>query len=75
MRILTLLLLSGLAWGQTVNTPEVTPQTNPAPKLKISELAPPPNEQHEPITVIIPAGAKIPLSLQQAISTKNARGG
>jgi type IV secretion system protein VirB10 len=75
MRILTLLLLSGLAWGQTVNTPEVTPQTNPAPKVKISELAPPPNAPHDPPTLIIPAGAKIPLSLQQAISTKNAREG
>ncbi len=75
MRILTLLLLSGVAWGQTVNTPEVTPESKPAPKVKISEPAPPPNAPHDPAPLIIPAGAKIPLALQQAISTKNAREG
>jgi len=74
MRILVVLLLAGMVWGQTVNTPEVTPQTPAAPKVKISELAPPPNA-HDPATLVIPAGSKIPLALQQAISTKNAREG
>ena len=75
MRILALLLLAGMAWGQTVNTPEVTPQTNSAPKVKNSESTSAAAGQHDPPTLIIPAGAKIPLSLQQAISTKNAREG
>jgi hypothetical protein len=75
----TLLLLSGLALGQTADTPKpedpVSPtpavQVQPSPAQPIPTPAPTPN----PNAYTIPAGTKIPLSLKQAISTKNAREG
>lgn len=75
MRILlTILLLGCSAWGQTVNAPTAAagvPQPNLAPQSKPSNTVT--SAPHDTIT--IPAGAKIPLSLQQAISTKNAKEG
>ena len=77
MRVLwRLLLASGAAVCQTTSTP--TPATaqpsSPAsamsaPSGSASTPAPDPN------AITIPAGTKIPLSLKQAISTKNAREG
>jgi len=74
MRILALFLLAGMAWGQTVNTPAVEPRTNAAPQVKSPDV-PAAAGQRDPSTLVIPAGSRIPLSLQQAISTKNAREG
>ena len=71
MRLLCMVLLtSGLAFGQATQTPKAAnePSANPAPAHPTA-IAPDPN------TVVIPAGAKVPLVLKQAISTKNAREG
>lgn len=83
--VLTLLLVSGMAWGQA-DTPKPADsaagqsagatQTNSAAK----ELTGAPAgatlaEAPDPNAATIPAGTKIPLSLAQAISTKNAREG
>lgn len=67
-----LLLVSGMAWGQvdTVNKPEISPVLPPATKPSNSEKSA--TDAH---SVVIPAGTRIPLSLKQAISTKNAREG
>jgi type IV secretion system protein VirB10 len=84
--LLTVLLASGMAWGQAADTAKPsgvatqsagTTQTNSAPQSKGSgapaELSP--AEVTDPNLAVIPAGTKIPLSLAQAISTKNAREG
>src|SRR5215469_1581489 len=67
-----LLLVSGMAWGQvdTVNKPEISPVGPQTAKPSLSEK--PVTESH---SIVIPAGTRIPLSLKQAISTKNAREG
>lgn len=67
-----LVLVSGMAWGQvdTVNKPEISPAGPQTAKPSISEKSA--AESH---SVVIPAGTRIPLSLKQAISTKNAREG
>jgi len=69
--ILTMLLLSGMAWGQAGlgAKPANTAASTPAPG-SIAER--PGQDAH---SVVIPAGTKVPLSLAQAISTKNAREG
>jgi type IV secretion system protein VirB10 len=79
--LLTLLLISGVALGQAEETPkaeyaganssnaEATPATSPAAGAPASAAVADAN------AVTIPAGTKIPLSLTQAISTKNAREG
>jgi type IV secretion system protein VirB10 len=84
--LLTVLLASGMAWGQAADTAKPsgvatqsagTAQANSAPQSKGSgapaELSP--AEVTDPNLAVIPAGTKIPLSLAQAISTKNAREG
>src|SRR5215472_5654093 len=69
--ILTMLLLSGMAWGQAdlgakpANSATSTPAAG-------SITGRPAQDAH---SVVIPAGTKVPLSLAQAISTKNAREG
>jgi type IV secretion system protein VirB10 len=83
MRIFwTLLLVSGMAFAQTTDArPKLsgaqtasspqsgnTSNATPASAAKVEEAA-------DPHAVVIPAGSKIPLSLKQAISTKNARDG
>jgi hypothetical protein len=71
--LFTFFLISGIALGQAADAPKAesapagTPQASPAPATP----APP----ADPNLVTIPAGTKIPLSLAQAISTKNAREG
>jgi hypothetical protein len=68
----TLLLISGMAWGQAAETPKRadTPASTTAPTPAAPQTAP-----QNPNAAVIPAGSKIPLSLKQAISTKNAREG
>lgn len=69
--ILTMLLLSGMAWGQADvgSKPANTAPSKPAAGSIAERPAP---DAH---SVVIPAGTKVPLSLAQAISTKNAREG
>lgn len=79
----TLILASGMAWGQTkpadaVPYPAETTQTEAAPQGK-DLTGTPANatlaESPDPNAAVIPTGTKVPLSLAQAISTKNAREG
>lgn len=68
MRILTFVLFSAaLGWTQanTQAASSASPVDNPSASV----------EQHASSRLMIPAGTKIPLSLVQAISTKNARQG
>jgi hypothetical protein len=84
--LLMVLLVSGMAFGQAADTAKPADsasrssspaQTNTAPQAK--EVTAPagvaPAEATDPNAAVIPAGTKIPLSLAQAISTKNAREG
>ncbi|MGA7399057.1 MAG: hypothetical protein WCC99_23530 [Candidatus Sulfotelmatobacter sp.] len=68
----TFLLLSGMALGQTADT---TKPENSAPNSPPATLTTSPVPAPDPNTITIPAGTRIPLSLKQAISTKNAREG
>jgi type IV secretion system protein VirB10 len=68
--ILTLLIVSGMAWGQAAQT--APPANAPASATSASATQAKPAD---PNAVVIPAGSKIPLTLKQAISTKNAREG
>lgn len=84
--ILTILLVSGMAWGQAAETTKPADVTAPAADsaqtgvpAQAKEPTPPPGgnsaEAPDPNKAVIPAGTKIPLALKQAISTKNAREG
>ena len=87
--LLTMLLVSGMAWGQAAETakPADTPvqatnatQANgaaasPDAAANGAAKAEPAAASADPHAVVIPAGSKIPLLLKQAISTKNAREG
>jgi hypothetical protein len=71
---LALLLISGAAFGQ-----DAAPQSPTAPAEPVvatpATQSPVPAAATNPHVITIPAGTKIPLSLAQAISTKNAREG
>jgi len=70
---LLVLLISGIALGQAADTPKRdNASTNSTPAAATQAPAP---AAADPKVVTIPAGTKIPLSLKQAISTKNAREG
>ncbi len=77
MRILlTMMLASGMAFGQAAETAK--PVGAPAQAKATDTVAAPADATAEPVdpnAAVIPAGAKIPLLLKQAISTKNAREG
>jgi len=83
MRIFwTLLLVSGMAFGQTTDTRPKLSTAQPASSSQVgntgdSTAAAPAKVEPapDPHAVVIPAGSKIPLQLKQAISTKNARDG
>jgi len=92
MRVLfTLLLVSGMAWGQAAETAKPADATAPpsagtpasastSDAAQAKELSAAPagatmQEAPDPNAAVIPAGTKIPLLLKQAISTKNAREG
>ncbi len=66
-----LLLVSGTGWTQAAEPAQ--PAAPPAQDASANLAAPVP--QADPNSLLIPAGSKIPLSLKQAISTKNAREG
>jgi hypothetical protein len=82
---LILLLATGAAWAQAASggttppqsaaAPSATPAQTPAPQRSSASAAAKPVEPSNPMWAIIPAGSKIPLTLSQAISTKNAREG
>jgi hypothetical protein len=75
MRILTIVfLVSGVALGQAAKPPDsaVAAPQGSAASSSSSQLA---VSAKDPNATVIPAGSKIPLSLKQAISTKNAREG
>jgi hypothetical protein len=71
--LLTVLLVSGMALGQAAETPK--PAADQAKELTSAPAGTELAEQADPNAAVIPAGAKIPLTLAQAISTKNAREG
>ncbi len=72
--LLIVLLMSGMALGQTPDTQK--PDGAAASSAPAAATAPgPAPAASDPNVVTIPAGTKIPLSLKQAISTKNAREG
>jgi hypothetical protein len=84
--LLTVLLISGMAWGQAAGKPKpletpaqaaATAQTNDAAQATAPTGAPASirAEASDPNAAVIPAGTKIPLLLKQAISTKNAKEG
>jgi hypothetical protein len=81
--ILTLLLVSGMAFGQSTEQTraKLPPQSTNAPQSdKSSDKASAPaaasvEEAPDPNIAVIPSGTKVPLLLAQAISTKNAREG
>ena len=67
--ILATLIISGMAWGQAAES--ATPSAAPSAQSQ----APATEQARDPNAVVIPAGTKVPLTLKQAISTKNAREG
>ncbi len=73
--IVTTILMTGLAWGQSAAS--ANPAENPAQTAAPASpaAAPPKPTTQDPHAVVIPAGSKVPLTLKQAISTKNAREG
>jgi hypothetical protein len=71
--IFAVLVLSGMALGQATVPTSSAPMPSEPPNQDSSAPAAAP--QADPKAVVIPAGTKIPLSLKQAISTKNAREG
>ena len=74
--LLTILVVSGMALGQAAEAPKTDGAAqNSSPTVTTSPLPGAPAAPLDPSVVTIPAGTKIPLSLAQAISTKNAREG
>jgi hypothetical protein len=74
--ILTILLVSGIALGQAAETakPADAPVRTPAAQTAGTAQGTTTPAQN-PNAIVIPAGSKVPLTLKQAISTKNAREG
>jgi type IV secretion system protein VirB10 len=70
--LLTVLLISGIALGQAA---EVQKPDSAAASSAAVAPGPATAAASDPKAITIPAGTKIPLSLAQAISTKNARDG
>jgi len=69
--LFTVVLVSGMAWGQATETSK----TAAAPAQAASVAPAATTQQTNSNGAVIPAGSKIPLLLKQAISTKNAREG
>jgi hypothetical protein len=70
--LFAIVLVSGMAFGQAAETPR--PDGAGASSVPVAGN-PVPGAASDPNVITIPAGTKIPLSLMQAISTKNAREG
>jgi type IV secretion system protein VirB10 len=66
-----------MALGQAADTPKPAASTDSAAAAEVTPTPTPnpPTAASDPNVVTIPAGTKIPLTLVQAISTKNAREG
>lgn len=83
MRVLfSLLLTSGIAFGQLsfAQSPDTAKPAEPGSSTPAATQTSSPSggtvaEVRDPNALVIPAGSKVPLSLAQAISTKNAREG
>lgn len=83
MRVfLTLLVVSGISFGQASERPKLssaqaptTAQSDRASGVTTVPAGASKAEAPDPSTAVIPAGTKVPLLLKQAISTKNAREG
>jgi type IV secretion system protein VirB10 len=75
--LLTLILTSGLAFAQSADAgkPNSAPPGPTAANAQSSPSVKPSQAPPDPKAIVIPAGSKIPLTLKQAISTKNAREG
>jgi hypothetical protein len=78
--LLTVVLISAAAFGQAANTPTTPDSSSPTPSPVSTESSAPivkPSAMPapDPNAITIPAGTQIPISLTQAISTKNAREG
>jgi hypothetical protein len=69
--LMAVLLVSGMALGQTADAPKPDAAASSTPAAVVN----PAPAAADPNVVTIPAGTRIPLSLKQAISTKNAREG
>ncbi|MGA8620343.1 MAG: hypothetical protein WB660_17695 [Candidatus Sulfotelmatobacter sp.] len=73
--LLTVLVIAAMAVGQTAEMPKKDDAAvSPNPVATATPNAGP-AQAADPNVVTIPVGTKIPLSLKQAISTKNARDG
>ena len=70
--ILSMLMASGMAWGQAAEQAKPQPASPGQEQSAAAAQAAPAVDPH---SVVIPAGTKVPLTLKQAISTKNAREG
>jgi hypothetical protein len=79
--ILTVILISGMAWAQGADAgkPVQSPSAAQNDKTSVAQPATTPPAtgagERDPNLTLIPAGSRIPLLLKQAISTKNARDG
>src|SRR5580704_13079186 len=74
MRVLwIILLISGMSFGQEAAQSTSVPADSSASRPVTANPVPAPAS--DPNAITIPAGTRIPLSLTQAISTKNAREG
>ena len=74
--LLTTLLISGMALGQATEAPKPSSASSGSTSPVVAAPAPgAPSAVVDQNVVTIPAGTKVPLSLKQAISTKNAREG
>jgi hypothetical protein len=71
--ILAMLMFLGMAWGQAAEQSKPNP-ASPAQEQS-SRAAAQPDAAVDPHSLVIPGGTKVPLTLKQAISTKNAREG
>jgi hypothetical protein len=80
MRVLRILFLvfelgMGMALCQVAAAQSVTPPTDPVVPAPAASPSLPAPAAPDPNKITIPSGTKIPLSLKQAISTRNAREG
>jgi hypothetical protein len=70
-----MLLSSALAWGQSGSAPKAADAPAPGIQAAPASTAQSAASPSDPNAAVIPAGTKVPLTLAQAISTKNAREG
>lgn len=71
--MLTVIVVSGLAYGQAAESGK--PNAAAEAQTQAPAQAPQQASPADPHAAVIPSGTKVPLTLKQAISTKNAREG